>query len=69
MNFNKRVSIVFIIDNFNNLILIFQTNSSHSALNRVKCEKQILHTRWEFELTTLNFTIFRVECEEFFKKN
>ena len=30
------------IQNFNSFILVLQNNSSHSILNRVRCEKQIL---------------------------
>ena len=50
------MNVVKIFDafNFNNLILVFKNNFSHSTLNRVKCEKQII-TSVRFEVTTPAF--------------
>ena len=42
--------------NFNNLILVFQNNSLHFTLNRLKCEKQILLSMG-FEPTTPAFAV------------
>ena len=42
---------IICVINFNKLILVLPNNSSHSTLNRVKCNKQILLSG-EFERTT-----------------
>ena len=55
-----RIISIFIIHNFNNLKLVFQNNSSHFTLIRVKCEELF----WKTNIKLLNW--LKIKCVENF---